>query len=356
MKKTLLDRYEDEILASKIRRDVAQIRAIKKLDKILNRLHSPGKSSWWPLSKEVSTKGLYLWGKVGTGKTLVMTLFYDALKLPKMKLHFHRFMKMVHEELKPLQGKKNPLDLLAKKLAKKAKVICFDEFVVTNIVDAMILGNLLKALLDQGIVFIATSNVFPDDLYKGGLQRDKFLPAIEYIKTYTDVIEVDDGKDYRLQKKDVTDVFLSPVNEQSEAKFLDYLKAYDVGLKEQTIKIVDRDVNCLGLSDSAVCFDFESLCEGDRSQLDYIDIAERFEAVFIKGLIAIDKSKHNYISRWISLIDVLYDAKIKMICLSQVPITEIYVEGRYLEPYERTKSRLFEMQSQEYLHLMDHKK
>lgn len=349
MKQVLLNHYQDEITAKRIRSDTAQIRAIKKLDKVLNRLNSISKSGWWPFSKQVSSKGLYLWGKVGTGKTLVMNMFYDECKALKMKLHFHRFMKMVHEELQPLQGKKNPLDILAKDIAKKCKVICFDEFVVTNIVDAMILGNLLKALFDQGIILIATSNVFPDDLYKGGLQREKFLPAIEYIKTYTEVVEVDEGLDYRLQKTDVTDVFLTPIDEVNQQKFADYMHAYDISPNEQMIELVDRDVPCLGLSKSAVCFEFTVLCETDRSQLDYIELSERFAAVFVKNLPAIPKQKHNYISRWISLIDILYDAHIKIICLSEVALNDIYVEGQYLEPYERTKSRLFEMQSKDYI-------
>ena len=353
MKHILLDRYQDEVSKNNIRMDTAQIRAIKQLDKLLNRLNSVVKTGWWPFSKDISSKGFYFWGKVGTGKTFVMNLFYDALTLPKMKLHFHRFMKMVHEELQTLQGSKDPLDILAKKIAKKTKVICFDEFVVTNIVDAMILGNLLKALFDQGIVLVATSNVFPDDLYKGGLQREKFLPAIECIKTYTDVVEVDEGKDYRLQKKDITDVFLNPLNDETESKFSEYLEAYGVVLKQQAIELVDRKIPCLGLSESAVYFDFETICQSDRSQLDYIELTERFKTVFIRDLPAIKKDKHNFISRWISLIDVFYDAKIKLICLSKVGLNEIYVEGRYLEPYERTKSRLFEMQTDEYLHLLD---
>lgn len=347
-KSVLLEQYQALVKRGDIQSDASQLKALELLEGIYQRVQRKVKSSWWPLSKEVSTKGLYLWGNVGTGKTYVMDLFYEALTVPKMRLHFHRFMKMVHEQLKTFEHKKNPLNLLAKQIAGQAKVICFDEFVVTNIVDAMILGRLLEALFDQGIVFVATSNTAPDDLYKGGLQRELFLPAIEFIKTYTTVMSMDSEEDYRLKKEDITEVFLSPINDENEKRFADYLHAHDIVLSDVELDLVGRKVIALGASTSSVYFDFKVLCETDRSQLDYIAIAEQYDTVFVRGLPKISREKHNYISRWISLIDVLYDSKTQLICLSEVPIAEIYTEGEYSKSYERTLSRLYEMQSADY--------
>ncbi|PIQ43513.1 MAG: cell division protein ZapE [Gammaproteobacteria bacterium CG11_big_fil_rev_8_21_14_0_20_46_22] len=349
MSAVLLTQYKAAVSAGHIQEDAAQLQAIAELDKLLEALNTAPKKSWWSMAKASPVKGLYLWGNVGTGKTYVMDAFFGALTLPKLRLHFHRFMKRVHDELKTLQGESNPVEKLAKRMAKEFQVLCFDEFVVTNIVDAMLLGHLMQALFAQGLVLVATSNIPPDDLYKGGLQREQFLPAIDQIKTYCAILEVDSGKDYRLQKSDVTDVFLAPINEANETRFLQYLNAYGVTPAQGSITLVGRSLATLGQSSSALYLEFKTLCESDRSQLDYIAITEQFEAVFVRGLHAIDKEKHNYISRWISFIDVLYDAHVKLVCLSDVALSAIYSEGEYAKAYERTQSRLYEMQSEGYL-------
>ena len=347
---SLKSQYQKLIDAGEIQEDAAQVAALQRLQKVLSQLSQPLKSGWWPFNKEGEQRGVYLWGNVGTGKTLIMDLFYKNITAPKMRLHFFRFMKMVHEELKKFDGKKNPLDLLAKKIMKDVRVICFDEFVVTNIVDAMILGNLFKALFDQGIVFIATSNIEPDHLYEGGLQREKFLPAIEFIKTYAEVVKVDSGVDYRMQKQDVTDTYLPEINEQTEAKFLAYLKAYDIEqLDSEKIKLNDRRVECLGKSKSAICFTFDEICGVPRSQLDYIELSEQYKAVFVKGLRQVDRRENDVISTLISLIDVFYDAHIKLVILAEVAITDIYSEGLYKDAFHRTSSRLYDMQTKDYI-------
>jgi len=348
--KKLQQQYQALINEGEIQSDSAQLVAIDKLERVLNYLRRPLKRGWWPFSKIGEQRGLYLWGSVGTGKTLLMDLFYKNLDAPKMRLHFFRFMKMVHDELKKIEGKKNPLSILARKITKDIKVICFDEFVVTNIVDAMLLSNLLQALFNEGIVFIATSNTEPDNLYKGGLQRDKFLPAIEFIKTYTEVVRVDSGVDYRLQKHDVTDTFLLASSEGAETKFTTYLKAYHIdNLAVQAIKLNDRQVECLGASEYGICFTFDKICGVPRSQLDYITLSEQYEAVFIKDFRKIEQDENDKISTLISLIDVFYDAHIKLIILSDVGIKEIYTGGLYQEAFNRTSSRLYDMQTQDYL-------
>lgn len=299
-------------------------------------------------------QGLYLWGGVGRGKTYLMDSFYETLPVEcKMRVHFHRFMRRVHSDLREFKGHANPLQKVAKKIADEACVICFDEFFVSDITDAMLLGNLLQGLFQHGVCLVTTSNIPPDQLYPNGLQRQRFLPAISLLKNHCRVVNVDGGVDHRLRKLEKTELYYFPLNKQSDSALkviFENLRTTDTLLSESTqLLIGGRVIPVERLAGNSVWFDFSGICEGPRSQNDYIDIAIEFHTVFISGIPELGSANDDAARRFINLVDEFYDHNVKLIVSAAQPIQSLYAGGNLAFEFERTKSRLLEMQSSQYL-------
>lgn len=296
--------------------------------------------------------GLYLWGGVGRGKTYLVDAFYDCLPFKrKMRVHFHRFMQRVHLELGSLEGEKNPLEIVADKLSQEARVICFDEFFVTDIADAMILGGLMEGLFARGVTLVATSNIEPVHLYENGLQRQRFLPAIALVEKYTKVVNVDAGVDYRLRTLQQAELYHSPLDEGADRSLQDSFTrlAPEVGKHWERLEINGRYLTCRCVADDVVWFDFAELCDGPRSQNDYIELARIFHAVLISGVPEFVPDHNDQARRFINLVDEFYDRNVKLVLAAAKPLLELYGGGQLEFEFQRTVSRLQEMQSYEYL-------
>ncbi|MGB0732897.1 MAG: cell division protein ZapE, partial [Pontibacterium sp.] len=306
--------------------------------------------------KKVKTpvKGLYFWGGVGRGKTYLMDTFYDSLPFEqKMRTHFHRFMQRVHQELKALDGTPNPLIKIAEKYAQETRIICFDEFFVTDITDAMILGGLLEELFANGVSLVATSNIVPDGLYKDGLQRARFLPAIALLNQHTEVLNVDGGVDYRLRALEQAELYHHPLDAQAdeslEKSFVSLIGAGSAINTDEAIEVNGRAITARKVCEDIVWFEFSALCEGPRSQNDYIELSKLYHAVLVSNVPQLGKSNDDAARRFINMVDEFYDTGVKLIVSAEKPISEIYSEGRLEFEIARTQSRLLEMQSHEYL-------
>jgi cell division protein ZapE len=299
-------------------------------------------------------RGLYIWGGVGRGKTYLMDLFFDALPgESKMRTHFHRFMQRVHRDLASLQGQKNPLAQIAEQIALESRVLCFDEFFVRDIGDAMILAGLLEALFERQVILVATSNIEPSRLYEDGLQRERFLPAISLIERHTTTVEVRSGVDYRLRSLTQATLYHCPITSETEAKlkecFLELTPESTQMHKAAEIEILDRRISTRYCSKDVVWFDFDQICEGARSAFDYIELAKIYHAVILSGVPQMEEKSSDSARRFISLVDELYDRRVKLVIAADVPIAELYTGKRLSFEFERTESRLIEMQSEEYL-------
>ena len=284
-----------------------------------------------------------------------MDLFFETLEEPRKKrVHFYRFMKQVHEALQRLQGQVNPLDEVAREIASDARVLCFDEFFVSDITDAMILSGILEGLFRRGVTLVATSNVPPAELYKDGLQRRKFLPAIAALEANTRVLNVDGGFDYRMRSLTQAPLYHEGLNEASHQALLAMFSrlTLDDGCQKPvlpSVEISGRAVSVKALLGDVVWFDFDAICDGPRSQNDYIEIAEQFSSVLISAVPCFGLGKEDQARRFISLVDEFYDRKVKLILSAETSIKNLY-QGRRLQfEFERTQSRLLEMQSDEYL-------
>ncbi len=297
-------------------------------------------------------KGLYIWGGVGRGKTLLVNYFHDALPFEsKLRIHFHAFMQYVHGELKALARREYPLSTIADGLARDTRVICFDEFHVSDIADAMILGGLLEGLFQRGVTLVATSNIAPDDLYKDGLQRARFLPAIELIKEHTRVVELDSILDYRLRALERVEIYHYPLDPQAEAGLrdaFDKLGAENV-VESPTIEIAGRDVHALRVADGIAWFDFADLCQTPRSAADYIEIARRFHTVLISRAPQLGDDRRDSALRFIHLIDALYERSVNLVISAEAPPARLYTGNKLKEKFARAASRLEEMQTRDYL-------
>lgn len=297
-------------------------------------------------------KGLYLWGGVGRGKTYLVDIFHDSLPFPeKRRLHFHRFMQMVHHRLRDLERVQDPLDVIAREFARDTRVLCFDEFFVSDITDAMLLGGLLRGLFREGVTLVATSNIPPADLYKDGLQRERFLPAIDLLKEHTDVMEVAGDTDYRLRFLEQAELYHSPLDEAAE----EVLNEEFVHLAPDTpefnteLQVEGRSIQVRGLADDVAWFDFAAICDGPRGQADYIELARTFHSVLVSNVPALDENRENQARRFIAMVDEFYDHGVKLILSAEVPLESLYQGKRLQFEFERTRSRLQEMQSQAYL-------
>jgi len=296
--------------------------------------------------------GLYLWGGVGRGKTFLMDLFYDCLPFPnKLRMHFHHFMYRIHGDLKIFSGHSNPLDYIARDLAKECRVLCFDEFFVSDIGDAMILGELMRALFDRGVTLVATSNIPPDALYKNGLQSARFKPAIGLLKEHTRIINVDGEVDYRLRVLSKAEIYHYPLDSEADKS----LQASLLGLAPDTViagvdlEVEHRFIHALYQADDVIWFDFAAICDGPRSQNDYIEIARVFHAVLISNVPVFKTATEDQARRFISLVDEFYDRGVKLILSAEAAIEDLYQGKKLAFEFERTRSRLLEMQSEEYL-------
>ncbi|HCM9363483.1 cell division protein ZapE [Enterobacter bugandensis] len=301
---------------------------------------------------QAPVRGLYMWGGVGRGKTWLMDLFY--LSLPgerKQRLHFHRFMLRVHEELTALQGKSDPLEIVADRFKAETDVLCFDEFFVSDITDAMLLGGLMKALFARGITLVATSNIPPDELYRNGLQRARFLPAIDAIKQHCDIMNVDTGVDYRLRTLTQAHLWLSPLNADT-AREMDKLWLALAGAKREnapTLEINHRPLPTLGVENQTLAVSFATLCVDARSQHDYIALSRLFHTVMMLDVPVMTRLMESEARRFIALVDEFYERHVKLVVSAEVPLYEIYQGERLKFEFQRCLSRLQEMQSEEYL-------
>ncbi|AMO57654.1 ATPase [Endozoicomonas montiporae] len=354
------ERYQRDLKRDDFMSDPAQQQAVQHLQTLYEQLITVPPPSLIqrlnPFASKARTpvQGLYFWGGVGRGKTYLMDTFFDCLPFPeKMRLHFHHFMRRVHSELTALEGEKNPLENVAAKLAGETRIICFDEFFVSDITDAMILGGLFEQLFQRGVTLVATSNVEPDNLYKDGLQRARFLPAIALLKTHTQVINVDGGVDYRLRLLEQAETYHFPLNEQTGERLTNAFAALAADFNHATgnkpVTIAGRDIPCKHSCEDLGWFTFEALCDGPRSQNDYIELACLFQTIILEGVPQMDASKDDQARRFINLIDEFYDRHVKLIVSAEVTLIELYADGRLGFEFQRTISRLQEMQSREYL-------
>ncbi|MDC9589214.1 cell division protein ZapE [Xenorhabdus sp. XENO-10] len=299
-------------------------------------------------------QGLYMWGGVGRGKTWLMDMFFQSLPTErKLRLHFHRFMLRVHEELTVLQGHENPLEVVADGFKAQTDILCFDEFFVSDITDAMILGTLLEALFARGIALVATSNIPPDELYRNGLQRVRFLPAIEQIKKYCDVMNVDAGIDYRLRTLTQAHLYLTPLTEQNrqEMRHMFQRLAGRAGEPNPVLEINHRNMPAISSIDGVLAIHFKTLCEDPRSQLDYIALSKLYHSVLLHDMPIMTELNESAARRFIALVDEFYERQVKLIINADAPMEQIYQGELLTFEYRRCLSRLQEMQSEEYLKL-----
>ncbi len=296
-------------------------------------------------------RGVYMHGGVGRGKSFLMDCFFQSVPLRrKTRLHFHEFMREVHRELQELKGTVNPLDELGRRIARRFRLICFDEFHVADVTDAMILHRLLKALFDNRVGIVTTSNFHPDALYPNGLHRDRILPAIELLKDKLEVVDVDGGTDYRRRTLERLQTYHTPLGPEAdaalEAAFEQLAEARD---EDPALNIEHRVLRSRRRAGGVVWFDFATLCGGPRSQNDYLEIASRFHTVLLSGVPQMPPKLASEARRFTWLVDVLYDRRVRLVVSAEVPPEQIYVEGPLAHEFPRTVSRLHEMQSGEYV-------
>ena len=294
-----------------------------------------------------------MYGGVGRGKSFLMDCFYNAVPIRrKTRLHFHEFMREVHRELRELQGTVNPLEALGERIAKRYKLICFDEFHVADVTDAMILHRLLDALFKAGVGFVTTSNFHPDGLYPNGLHRDRILPAIELLKDKLEVINVDNGTDYRQRTLTHIELYHTPLGEAAEAAmeqtFSELAETRD---EDPVLHIEAREIRAVRRAGGVIWFDFRTLCGGPRSQNDYLEIATQFHTVLLSNVPQMAVRQASEARRFTWLVDVLYDRRVTLVMSAQVEPEQLYTEGPMSHEFPRTVSRLREMQSAEYLAL-----
>ncbi|HEX4870503.1 MAG TPA: cell division protein ZapE [Moraxellaceae bacterium] len=355
------ERYQHDLRRSGFQHDEAQATAVRHLqrvkDDLTERYQQAKDGRGLGLLKlgrgaREPVRGLYMWGGVGRGKTYLMDLFFDALPFRrKLRIHFHRFMQRVHKELNSLRGTKNPLDIVADRLHEEAVVICFDEFFVTDITDAMLLGGLFEKLFARGVTLVATSNIPPDRLYEHGLQRERFLPAIALLKQHCEVLNVDAGVDYRLRVLEKASLYYTPNGPAAEAalqKCFDELTG-GVAKGPGSIVVNEREIRVLDHGEDVLWATFSELCETARAATDYIEIAREYQTVIVSGIPVMDARSDNAVRRFINMVDEFYDRHVKLIVSADAGIDGLYEGGRLNFEIERTKSRLLEMQSREYL-------
>jgi cell division protein ZapE len=349
--------YEAELKARGYIADPAQLRAVDALQRCADEWAAYKEKRSNAFKKLINRpdipKGVYMFGGVGRGKSFLMDCFFNAVPIQrKTRLHFHEFMREVHRELADLQGTVNPLDELGKRISKRYKLICFDEFHVADITDAMILHRLLDALFKNGVGMVTTSNFTPDGLYPNGLHRDRILPAIELLKAQMQVINVDNGTDYRRRTFEKVTMYHTPLGEAADSAmnqaFTELAESHD---EEPILHIEAREIKARRKAGGVVWFDFRTLCGGPRSQNDYLELATQFHTIMLSDVPQMFVKNASEARRFTWLVDVLYDRRCKLIMSAAVAPELLYTEGPLAHEFPRTASRLNEMQSAEFLAL-----
>ena len=345
--------YETQLRSRGFLADPSQRRAVERLQ----RLHEEwsaykarrSNSLKRLLVKPPLPRGVYLWGAVGRGKSFLMDAFYLCVPLVrKRRVHFHHFMREIHRELDQVKGTEDPIAAVAERTARRHRLVCFDEFHVADIADAMILGRYLEQVMERGVAFVMTSNYHPDGLYPNGLQRERFLPAIELLKARLDVVEVDNGTDYRRLKMEKLRVYhAGPRAEEELARIFAELK--DVEEEKQPLDVEGRKIPYRKRAGGLVWFDFQALCGGARSYADYVDLAKRFHTVILSGVPRMSAKQADAARRFTWLVDVFYDDRVKLVVGAQAQPEALFTDGEHSAEFQRTVSRLHEMQSAAYL-------
>lgn len=321
---------------------------IEKLEQRIDDINNSSKI--FNFKRKINPKSLYIHGEVGRGKTFIMDLFFDNLNIKKKRrLHFHRFMNDLHSELHKLKGQKDPIKKIVNNLSKNYRILCFDEFFVEDIGDAMLLGKFMIELFSSKVCLIATSNIEPKNLYANGLQRKLFIPAIESIEKNCEIYFLNSDSDYRLRALEQTELFFMPLNEEAEKNMMIAFQSLS-GPKEDdrsSIDILGRKIKFIKSSEGTIWFDFKDICSSPRSSADYIEISKEFHNILISNIPKINSDDHA--RRFISLIDECYDRKVKVILSAETGFSDLYKRNKLIDKFKRTVSRLIEMQSKDYL-------
>ena len=359
----VLAAYEHLLAARGYQADPAQRAAAERLERLYRELLAFKARRGNPvkrlLTRPTPPRGVYFWGGVGRGKSFLMDCFFAAVPYRRKKrIHFHAFMQRIHHELEAHKGEADPMRKVAAKIAAETRLLCFDEFHVSDIADAMILGRLLAGLEAEGVVLVMTSNYPPEGLYPNGLHRESFLPTIARLQRMMDVVEVDAGIDYRLRTLEQVEIYHYPADAAAEAKMQDYFRmvAGEEGKKGGHIDILGRAIPTVRRAAGVIWFDFQALCGGPRSQNDYLELARRYPNVLLSHIPRMTARQASEARRFTWLVDVFYDHKVKLIATADCPPEALYVEGTQAGEFSRTVSRLVEMNSREYLalpHLVD---
>jgi cell division protein ZapE len=354
----MLDAYLSLLAARGYVADAAQMAAAEALQALYGNLLEfkvdRGSTFKRLLSPPKPPKGVYFWGGVGRGKSFLMDCFYDSVPYRRKKrIHFHAFMQQIHRDLDQYKGEADPLMKVAEQVAKAVRLLCFDEFHVSDIADAMILGRLMDGLFARGVVLVMTSNYPPDQLYPNGLHRESFLPTIALIKKHLDVFEVDAGIDYRLRTLEQVEIYHHPADAAAEKKMTDYfgLVAGEEGKQGGHIEVLGRHINTLRRAHGVIWFDFRALCGGPRSQNDYLEIARGYHTVLLSQIPRMTAHQASEARRFTWLVDIFYDHKVKLIVTADCAAEALYTEGTQASEFKRTVSRLTEMHSRDYLAL-----
>ena len=348
---TVLAAYQRELAGRSYGSDVGQLAAVAALDRCAAEWVQYRAKRSSTLKKLINRpeipRGVYLYGGVGRGKSFLMDCFFGAVTVQrKVRLHFHEFMREVHRELTNLQGTVNPLDELARQMAKKYRLVCFDEFHVADITDAMILHRLLRAMFNEGIGFVTTSNFRPDDLYPNGLHRDRILPAIALLKERLEVLAIGEGTDYRRLAMEQFKLYHVPLGAVADVQMREaFVRLAESRDEDPVLHIEAREIRARRRAGGVVWFDFKTLCGGPRSQNDYLEIATQFHTVLLSGVPAMPVRMASEARRFTWLVDVLYDRRVKLIMSAEVVPELLYTEGPLAHEFVRTVSRLHEMQS-----------
>lgn len=354
-------KYLNDIQTDEYTEDPCQLQAVELLDDLYHRLIAADKPvpfinrvlSFFSSTNE-PLRGIYFWGGVGRGKTYLMDMFFDLLPTKnKMRLHFHRFMHQTHEQLSEFKGRRDPLLLIADDIASQTNVICFDEFFVKDITDAMILGGLFEALFKRGVSLVATSNIPPERLYWNGLQRERFIPAIKLIEKHCQIVNLDSGIDYRLRTLEQADIFHCPHDEEAIENLnnsFDHLATEETS-PNSIIEIEHRPVQTIRSAEGVIWFSFKEICRTARSQRDYIELSRCYQTVIVSEIPQLDAKDDAAARRFISLVDEFYERHVNLMITASVALEELYIGQRLAFEFKRTLSRLQEMQSHDYLAL-----
>ena len=349
--------YQATLIERGYQSDPAQLRAVAALERCEDEWAAykarRGNALTKMLVRPPIPRGVYMFGGVGRGKSFLMDCFFQSVPLTrKTRLHFHEFMREVHRELQELKGTVNPLDELGKRIARKFRLICFDEFHVADVTDAMILHRLLDALFANRVSIVTTSNFHPDGLYPNGLHRDRIQPAIDLLKDKLEVINVDAGTDYRQRTLAQAELYVTPLGEAAEAALAGVFNSLAEARDEDPLLHIEhRELRALRRAGGVVWFDFRTLCGGPRSQNDYLEIAQQFHTVILSGVPQMPPRLASEARRFTLLVDVLYDRRVKLVISAAVPAEALYTEGPLAHEFPRTVSRLQEMRSHDYLAL-----